>query len=147
MPHFNHWQNCKIYVHLKQIIVQIRNSNGTYLQGWSTVNNSFRIHRIPAKKLSKIVFVRISAPSSYHVKRICSKLLHYAEFSSAEKVITTSLAHNKLKCVTFSRIISLYNSSHQNHQNSCSKCAPHTRRPLSNCRTANVSNLMLIIAA
>ena len=38
--------------------------------------------------------------------------------------LTTWLAHNKLKCGLFSRIISSCNSLVQNRQNFCSKCAP-----------------------
>ena len=37
------------------------------------------------------------------------------------------IAHSKLKCGLFSRIISSYNSSVQNCQNLCSKWAPCTR--------------------
>jgi len=60
----------------------------------------------------------------YRVKRRCSELLHYAGLLSAENFITTSLAHNKLKCASFSRISSLYKSLLHNYQ--CSKCAPLT---------------------
>ena len=42
-------------------------------------------------------------------------------------LLTTWLAHNKLKCGLFSRIISSYNSLVQNCQNLCSKCAIRTK--------------------
>jgi len=48
--------------------------------------------------------------------------LHYAKLLFAENFITTSLAHNKLKCGSFNRIISLYNSLHKNYLNLCSVC-------------------------
>ena len=40
----------------------------------------------------------------------------YIPLSFVENLITTSLAHNKLTCGSFSSIISLYNSSLQNYQ-------------------------------
>ena len=62
----------------------------------------------------------------YHIKRRCTTLLHYTELLSAENVITTSLAHNKLKYGSFSKIASLHNSSLPNCQNLCSVCSAYT---------------------
>jgi len=66
------------------------------------------LYTMSVKTLCKIIFVRT-----------CQIFANFQKLSN-------DLTHNKLKYGSFSRIISLYNSSFQNCQNFCWKCAPHT---------------------